>query len=255
MIPPESICAAGTPQERQSATTASPCLARRATLPYARWLLLLSLLIAELFAARLRFDTSVLTSPGWASLRSALPLVKQLLLAAAAAIAVFGGTYLRDELLGIADRLRVTRAAWRLLLGHFVSLVATFLVVAHVLEDGLADSTRPWLWVLLLIAMTLVTLGLLLALAIPVGVWPSLLRRGLPTILLGFAIGGGACAAGQFTGSLWKPLSGLTLRLVAVLVAWILPDPMCVCRSICSSGRSGFTFASPRRVRATRGWD
>ena len=225
MISRESPCPSGTPDGRQSKTNAHNNLACKPTLPFTRWLLLLALLIAELLAVRLRFDTSVLKSYWWASLRSAMPLGKQLLLAVAAAIAVFGGTQLRDELLSVADRMRVTRRAWLCLPAHFVSLLATALVAGYVLEGGHADSTPAWLWVLLWMG-TLVTLGLLAPLAIPVEVWPSLSRRGLPTILFGLAIGLGACAAGVLTSSLWKPLSGLTLRLVAAILAWVLPDPL-----------------------------
>lgn len=193
-----------------------------------RWVGLGALLVAEVLALTLRFDTEALagTQAWWADLLGHAHVLPRVAIAVAAATFLFGGARLRDELRQAGGAPRAV-PAWPFLVGHLAALAGFVAVTAYVLEGDARHS--PWAagWAVAWAALGLLVLLLWAAALVPAARWLPLARRGLGPLLLGLGVGLAAWGAGQLTDSLWGPLSRWTFAVVRGLLTLLPVEVVC----------------------------
>jgi len=203
--------------------------AGRAPLPALRWIGLAALLIGEVLALTLRYDTGTLAgnSSWWAELMGQSHLLPKLLAAAGTAVLVLGGTRVVAELRRLAEQTVEPRAALLYLAGHLAAFAALTRVTGLLLDGDANALPCPGAWVVGWFVLALTTFALWVAVAVPPGLWPSLARRGSGLLAIGIAVGCAAWGIAQLTTSVWQPLGTGTLYAVRGLLALVVRDPVC----------------------------
>jgi exosortase E/protease (VPEID-CTERM system) len=185
-------------------------------MPVVRWAGLAALLVAELIALTLRFDTGKLEGQHqwWAELLGQTPLIPQIAIVVATALLLFGGRWLREEVARVSGDLSAPHVVWPYLGAHFLAFAGLVKLTAYVLEGDISSSACPGAWVLAWLALCLLTLAFWIAAALPPTLWGPLLRSGSGVLASAVAIGLAAWGAGRITSELWRPLGQWTLEIV-----------------------------------------
>jgi exosortase E/protease (VPEID-CTERM system) len=192
-----------------------------------RWSGLVLLLVAELLALGLRFDTESLAGQPqwWAKAVDAAPAAPAILIAVATAIIVLGGARLRDALGRGSCSVSTPQRSWPYyLLCHLLSFAAFTALTWFILEGEMGDSAYPGLWFFGWVMAGVGALAFWGAAAVRPRLWPGLLRQTFPQILIGIVVGIAAWRCGGLTGELWRPMSSWTFEFVRVLVGLVVPE-------------------------------
>jgi exosortase E/protease (VPEID-CTERM system) len=147
--------------------------------------------------------------------------------AAAAAMALFGGSRLWDEVVRLDGLLWRGRRWWAFLIGHLAAFAAFAAISAVLLEGDIRSLSHAGAWFLAWSASGLAALSCWGAAALPPRAWVPLARRGAGVLLIGVAVGALARAAGLLTTMLWPPLSRGTFAVVAGLLRTARLDVVC----------------------------
>jgi exosortase E/protease (VPEID-CTERM system) len=199
------------------------------SLPLFRWVCLLALLLAEVLALTLRFDTRLLDEKRywWAHLLSHSSEVFRLGCLIALATLVFGWSRLRGEWQRAFESSEVPATWWPALLGHLGAMAVFTALTAFILEWGIESSPFAAAWALAWVLTGCLTLGLWVAAVVPVSLWLPLARRGVVPLAGGVVVGSAAWAAGCWATDLWQPLSRLTFWTVGKLLGLVSADVVC----------------------------
>jgi exosortase E/protease (VPEID-CTERM system) len=198
-------------------------------LPLVRWACLAALLLTEVMLLTLRFDTASLRheTGWWAELLGQAHLVPRLAIAIGAAVLVFGGRGLREELEELSPRLAGALSVWPLFLAHLIAFAGFAWLTALVLEGDIGASAYPLAWVIAWILLGLATFALWAATLLPANLWLPLARRAAVPLLTGVVVGIAGLGFGFLTDLLWEPLGHMTLRVVQVLLQLASTDVIC----------------------------
>jgi exosortase E/protease (VPEID-CTERM system) len=190
------------------------------SLPLARWGGLCLLLLCEVMILTVGYDTVALyqMQGWWADLIGESWIIPQVCVAVTAALLLFSGTRMREELQRIgAQGLHIERF-WASLAIH-VTIYLAFANVTRVLLGGhIQEYAHPELWGLLWVCMAAATGISWMAMVIAPRQWLSLLVHAWVPLLVGLVLGIAAWGAGRVTTELWRPLSEVTLWLVHSLL-------------------------------------
>lgn len=196
--------------------------------PIAVWTGLVALLVGEVLALTLRYDTQRLAGEEgvWPQLLGLAPLALRLDITAAVATLLFGGSRLWR---GLCDAKQSARPHRRGL--FFLMHLAAYAVFAWLTDAVLGGNAlfSPFAaaWALAWLACGTATLTAWACVLFPPGVWLHLLRRSWDVIAAGAVIGAAAWGAGLFTGELWEPLGRSTFWAVHGLLNSVCRDTIC----------------------------
>ena len=193
------------------------------TLPTARWLLAVTLLIAEYVLAIFLFDSERLPVAKDFSAFRFLGESMPLIIVVMTATFLVGEVPSKPELKRMAATFRQRRRTWPLFTGHLLAYASALGITIFVFNAGL-DLQHPWLWVSLWAASGVCSLLLLIAALVPKAAVLALGRPAARAIAAGFLVGLTALLAGYATAWLWEPMSRWTLELVATLLGMWAPE-------------------------------
>lgn len=195
---------------------------------YVRWAALLALLVLEVVALTIRFDTKTLEGrPLWLEgFFGLLPAGFDVMAVGAAVVLLVQWPQLQGALQCLPDRLQ--NHPWsRYLFVHLAGLAGLVLLSGPLMEDRRKSAVS-------VVALTIcwVGLGLLSLLAwvncfLPHREWFPLLRRWPWILPAGTAAGLGVLGAGRLAQLLWKPLGVSTLWLVRFILKLFSEDVVC----------------------------
>ncbi len=134
---------------------------------------------------------------------------------------LFGGRRSLEEL----ERLP-WRWSWPAFVGHLAALAVFTWWSGQVFEGAVLSSTWGLAWLIAWVALGLTVAILLIATAVPPGVWGPLAIRGFPAAGVGLVVAIAAAGAGQLTGQLWQPLARGTLDCVHALLGLVCTNPV-----------------------------
>jgi exosortase E/protease (VPEID-CTERM system) len=197
--------------------------------PPVRCAALLVVLLAEVLALTLRFDTAALgnASGWWAELLGQAHLAPRFAIIIGAATLAFSGKRLRDEIRELAQRSGATAFPWPLLCGHLAAFAGFAWLTAVVVEGDIGSTACPAAWVIAWLALALATGLSWAAVLLPAHFWLPLARRGSVALLTGILVGVAAWGFGWLTAHLWQPLGHLTLWAVQGLLSLVSPEVVC----------------------------
>ena len=189
-------------------------------LPYVRWGCLAIVLVAELMALTLRFDTETLSAESgwWTTLLERSHVVPRLAIVIVAGTLIFGGTRLQEVIGRLSGSLRRSRIWWVYLLAHLVLFAGFAWLTAFVMEGDARISARADLWVAAWAVGGLLVVGSWCAAAIPPPLWLPILRRTAFVLAIGLALGVTAWLAGGWLCDLWQPFHHATFWVVRQLL-------------------------------------
>jgi exosortase E/protease (VPEID-CTERM system) len=198
-------------------------------LPYRLWTVLISLLLAEMLALTVSFDSGSLASGlgWWASLLEHSSELAKVAIAAVGATLVFGSAQLRAELARHLDLEDRPKRLWIALLAHLATFGLFVSVTAFVFDGGLKYSSYPGWWAVAWLVTGLLTLGCWVGAAIPLRLWWPLARAGTRVIAVGVAVGLWAWGLGRLVDRYWELLARWTFVLVQGLLCLVVRDPVC----------------------------
>ena len=195
---------------------------------YVRWAALLALLVLEVVALTIRFDTKTLEGrPLWLEgFFGLLPAGFDVMAVGAAVVLLVQWPQLQGALQCLPDRLQ--NHPWsRYLFVHLAGLAGLVLLSGPLMEDRRKSAVS-------VMALTIcwVGLGLLSLLGwvncfLPHREWLPLLRRWPWILPAGTAAGLGVLGAGRLAQLLWKPLGVSTLWLVRFILKLFSEDVVC----------------------------
>lgn len=199
-------------------TTSSPNHTNESeTLPTGRLLLAAALVVVEYVIAIFFFDSDRLPieegTNAFALLGESMPVV---IVVMTAALLVGGGPS-KEEMTSIVAAFRRGRRTWPWVVGH-ISAYGLALGVVIFVFNGELELQHPWVWIALWLGSAVCSVLLLVAAVVPreaVGPLGKPLARALGWGLL---VGVLAMLAGTATSVLWRPMSHLTLEVVAFLL-------------------------------------
>jgi exosortase E/protease (VPEID-CTERM system) len=200
-------------------------------LPLFRWACLALLLVAELLAMGLCFDTVPLAHQPqwWARTVDSSPAAPAILMISfTATILISGSTRLRSVVAEVSGLAAERGRFWPCyFLGHLSMLAAFTALTWFVLGENMRVSTCPGLWFAGWVASGVWTLAFWGAAVVPPSVWPLFLRLTHRQLMLGTAIGLVALKCGSLTAGYWRPLSSWTFESVRWLIALVVPECFC----------------------------
>jgi exosortase E/protease (VPEID-CTERM system) len=198
-------------------------------LPLARWVALGVLLAAEVIALTVRFDGEMLArQPGfWARTITFAHYLPYLAVAALAALVVFAGNALWEELRQIAVAIHERGRTWPYLIAHLAAFSIFGRLTAYLFEGDPASLTHPSLWAAAWYFLGGATLGLWALAALPGWAWLRLARPSLLPVAAGIAVGGAAIGVRHAGEGLWNSLSQTTFELVHRILTLFLTDVYC----------------------------
>lgn len=173
-----------------------------------------ALLIAEYVLAVFLFDSERLPVADRTDVFRYLGELMPPIIVVITATLVVGGVPPEAERKRIAAAFRQQRQTWPLFAGHLAAYAMALGITVFVFNANL-DWGNPWLWVALWGVSGVSSLILWMAAIVPRGALRPLRWPGLPALASGFFIGLVALLAGYATELLWKPMSRLTLEVVA----------------------------------------
>jgi exosortase E/protease (VPEID-CTERM system) len=198
-------------------------------LPLLYWGCLGALLVAEVLALTLRFDTDTLHGQQglWPDLLRQAHHLPHLGVAVLAALLLFAGRRLREELRQALAFRQGTFPAWPFLLGHLAAFLAFARTTAVLLEGHVCSSSHSGIWVAGWLGLAVAWVGLLAAAALPPPLWLRLARRCALPLLVAVAAGCLGWVASLFGGELWRPLHTVTFALVRRLLLCCGQEVVC----------------------------
>ena len=186
------------------------------TFPIAMWSFAVLLLVAEYVLAIFLFDAQRLPVDGrteaFQYLGKSMPLF---IVAITGALLV--GIPPESERREIAEALREPRRAWPIFAGQLIAYGSALAITIFVFNPG-EELTRPWVWIGLWAGSAICALLLWVAAVVPRAAVKPLLRPVTRALAAGLVIGVIALVAGASTSVLWRPMSMLTLDVVAFLL-------------------------------------
>ena len=189
----------------------------RDALPVATWLLAVALLIGEYVLAVFLFDSERLPIAGDTDLFRYLGESMPLVIVVMTATFLIGSGPSKAEMTEIAAAFRQRRRTWPLFVGHLLAYALAVGITIFVFNPGL-ELERPWLWVALWAASAVGSVVLLVAAVVPGAAVRPLARPAARALAVGLVVGALAMLAGGATSALWRPMSRLTLEVVAFLL-------------------------------------
>ena len=187
------------------------------SLPTRRWLLAAALLVAEYVIALLVFDSERMPiaedTDIFRHLGQSIPLV----IVVMTATFLIGSGPSKAEMTEIAAAFRQRRRTWPLFVGHLLAYALAIGITIFVFNPGL-ELARPWLWVALWAAAAVGSGVLLVAAVVPGAAVRPLAKPAARALAVGVVVGVLAMLAGGATSVLWRPMSRLTLEVVAFLL-------------------------------------
>jgi exosortase E/protease (VPEID-CTERM system) len=187
------------------------------SLPTRRWLLATVLLAAEYVVALLVFDSQRMPITGdtkaFALIGESMPLI----IVVMTATLLIGGGPSKAEMTEIAAAFRQPRRTWLLFVGHLLAYALAIGITIFVFNPGL-ELERPWLWVALWAAASVCSFFLLVAAVVPKAAFRPLTKPAARALAVGLVVGVLAMLAGGATSVLWRPMSRLTLEVVAFML-------------------------------------
>ena len=190
---------------------------------FARWAVLLALLVVELLWLTVRFDARSLAEGSGPLVNCIVQarLLPEISLAIAAALLVAGRARLRTSALRLAIRAAAQRRWWLYALAHLTTFALLGLASTYVFDD---EVQMPRYWLAIWPAFAATTLGLWLGAVAPYQAWLTLVRREAYVLTAGAGVGFLAWSAGCLTQKLWEPLGDATFRAVAILLRQFYPQ-------------------------------
>lgn len=192
--------------------------------PLLLWGVLAALLLTEGTLLGVRFEAPDLGSAWWAVVLSQSHVAVRFGIALATAALLLGGEELRTWLKQALSEISEPRPVWPWLLAHLLAFALFFRLTAVVADGDLRASPTPGLWVGIWLVTGIVTVACCAAVAASGRAVLTLIRRASGMLLVSAAVGAVALLAGSFTSAAWRPLSRLTLHLVAALVSFLATD-------------------------------
>ena len=187
------------------------------SLPTRRWLLAAALLVAEYVIALLVFDSERMPiaegTGAFRHLGESMPLV----IVVTTATFLIGSGPSKAEMSEIAAAFRQRRPTWLPFVGHLLAYALAIGITIFVFNPGL-ELERPWLWVALWAAAAMCSFVLLVVTVVPKAAFRPLTKPAARALAAGLVVGLLAQLAGDATRELWRPMSGLTLEIVAILL-------------------------------------
>ncbi len=186
-----------------------------------------ALLVAEGIFLSGRFeapDAPILGSALWAVVLSQAHVALRFAIALAAAALLLGGEDLRTWVKQALPATSEPRSAWPWLLAHLLAFLAFYQLTAVVVEGDLRASPTPGWWVGIWLLTGIVAVICCAAVVLSGRAVLTFVRRASRILLISAAVGAVALLAGSFTDSAWRPLGGLTLRMVAALISCVATD-------------------------------
>jgi exosortase E/protease (VPEID-CTERM system) len=199
-----------------SANTADDARARDAR-PTGRWWLAAALLIAEYLVALFVFDSKRLPIAEETHIFRHLGESMPLIIVVTAATLLAGGAPSEAERKQIAAAFHTPRRTWPMFAAHLASYALALAITIFVFNRGL-ELERPSLWVALWASSAICSLLLLVAAVVPTAAIRPLGKPAARALAVGLVVGVLALLAGAATSVLWRPLSRLTLEVVAFLL-------------------------------------
>jgi exosortase E/protease (VPEID-CTERM system) len=189
--------------------------------------LLGALLVVELLALSLRFDTKTLVGKydGWSAVVRELHQVPHIAIAVVVGMLLFGGIKTERDCGPITARGPTPYGTWKwFLFAHLAALAVVFWLTAEVFEGSAGDSGHAWIWFLAWVIAGL-TAGLFwLAAILPVRDWWTVLARGAGKVSAGCAVGLAAVGMAAITTDWWRPLGHCTLTAVHAVIGVCFGD-------------------------------
>jgi CAAX prenyl protease-like protein len=187
------------------------------SLPTRRWLLAAALLVAEYVVALLVFDSQRMPitrdTKAFALIGESMPLI----IVVMTATLLIGSGPSKAEMSEIAAAFRQRRRTWPLFVGHLLAYALAIGITIFVFNPGL-ELERPWLWVVLWAASSVCSFFLLVAAVVPKAALRPVAKPAARALAVGLVVGVLAMLAGGATSVLWRPMSRLTLEVVAFLL-------------------------------------
>jgi exosortase E/protease (VPEID-CTERM system) len=187
------------------------------SLPTRRWLLAAALLVAEYVVALLVFDSQRMPitrdTKAFALIGESMPLI----IVVMTATLLIGSGPSKAEMSEIAAAFRQRRRTWPLFVGHLLAYALAIGITIFVFNPGL-ELQRPWIWVVLWAASSVCSFFLLVAAVVPKAALRPVAKPAARALAVGLVVGVLAMLAGGATSVLWRPMSRLTLEVVAFLL-------------------------------------
>jgi exosortase E/protease (VPEID-CTERM system) len=200
-------------------------------LPFARWAGLVALLLAEMLGLSIRFNDIAGPHSGrgwwWAELLGKSHFLFFVMIPAVSVAVLIGGANRGDRWQRLSRQIQQPRRSWPFLLGHLAAFLGFARLTASIWDGGIQSSPHPEGWVVAWALMGLATAVFWIAMALPIGLWVPLARRGWGALAAGVVIGIAAYQAGLNTRLLWRPLHQLTFWAVDGLLGLISRDVIC----------------------------
>jgi exosortase E/protease (VPEID-CTERM system) len=186
-------------------------------LPWRRWLLGVALLIAEYVLALFVFDSERLPISGDTSAFALIGKSMPLFIVVVTATFLVSSRPSSEEIADIVAAFRERRRTWPLLVGHFFTYALAVGVTIFVFNANL-DVEHPWLWVGVWAASAVCSLFFLIAATVSRAALRPLAKQMTRALAVGSVVGLLALLAGSAATVLWRPMSQLTLEIVALLL-------------------------------------
>ena len=186
------------------------------TFPIAMWSFAVALLAAEYLLAIFLFDAERLPIEGHAEafryLGQSMPLFFVVITAA-----FLVGIPPESERREIAAAFAAPRRSWPMFVAQLLAYGAALAITVFVFNSDI-ELAHPWVWVYLWAAAALCALLFWLAAVVPPSAARALRKPLVRALAGGLVVGVVALLAGASTSVLWRPMSMLTLQVVAFLL-------------------------------------
>jgi exosortase E/protease (VPEID-CTERM system) len=188
----------------------------RPTFPIAMWSFAVALLVAEYVLAIFVFDAERLPIAGRTEAFRYLGLSMPLLIVGVSA-ALLVGIPPESEQREIAAAFREPRRTWPIFVAQLIAYAVALAITIFVFNRGI-ELSRPWVWTGLWAGSAICALLLWIAAVVPPVAVKPLRRPVIRALAVGLVVGVIALLAGASTSALWRPMSMLTLDVVAFLL-------------------------------------
>jgi exosortase E/protease (VPEID-CTERM system) len=188
----------------------------RPTFPIAMWSFAVALLVAEYVLAIFLFDAERLPIAGRTEAFRYLGLSMPLLIVGVSA-ALLVGIPPESEQREIAAAFREPRRTWPIFVAQLIAYAVALAITIFVFNRGI-ELSRPWVWIGLWAGSAICALLLWIAAVVPPVAVKPLRRPVIRALAVGLVVGVIALLAGASTSVLWRPMSMLTLDVVAFLL-------------------------------------
>jgi exosortase E/protease (VPEID-CTERM system) len=198
-------------------------------LPWARLVGVALVLVGEVLALTIRFDTNALNDENgvWVQLLGEAHHLPHLALAVAAALLPFAGRQLYEELRECIGERCQPAQTWPYAVGHLATFAVFYQLTDLLLEGNLQESHYGNLWAAAWLYLGLTSTAFLGLIALPASLWYRLGRRAALPVCIGVIVGVAAWGAGQVTDQLWLLLSHSTFWIVQQLLGLFVPHVIC----------------------------